>query len=573
MLRNFIFFLLLAVIAIVPRFIFLNQVPVAINQDEIHYALDAKSFFLTGEDTFRQVTPLDILLFNSPKSESLQAELQYFLEIPVLGLMGFSMANLVLPNALLSILTVAVIYLITRRLFNKNAAILAGLIAAINPWLIFLSRTTYEAGLATLFFLCVFYVLLVAKSWKILLAIPFALLAFYSYIGTKLIFLPFIFLTILYVYWWVNKRQYLKQYLLVFLFSCALMLFFVFQLRLYGVSRTDEILLPNNPAIISQVDGFRKVAIQTPLLDIFDNKFSVYSMVLTKNAFNAFSPSYLFMNADFFFMSGGQGLFYSIDVIFLVIGVFWIFLHNRKMFFVFLSLIFIGVLPQVFHDPLGAGNFTPHIALVVPIFIIMIGVGIDSLLGIFKRKKYLHALITIAVGLLYAVVFINFMYFYLFKFPLQDGTFEIGNRVLAKYIALYDNKTPIKVYSTNGKLAYKEFLFYTNAYNKNNVNQINESLKENKLTFNNVSFLSCDGNLKDSSTSIVIDDAFCSKTLNKKTIKIAEPKDSGARYFIYNDKICSQYNLPGYINNLKLADLDIENLSTQKFCQTYLISN
>ena len=155
-LRKNIFFLLLILIAILPRFIFLSNVPNAINQDELHYALDAKSFFLTGKDVLGQTSLVDVLLFNSPKSEPLQAELQYFFEIPVLGLMGFSMTNLVLPNVLLGILTVVLIYLITLKLFDKNTALLAGLIAAINPWLIFLSRTTYEAGPATLFFLCVF---------------------------------------------------------------------------------------------------------------------------------------------------------------------------------------------------------------------------------------------------------------------------------------------------------------------------------------------------------------------------------------------------------------------------------
>src|SRR3990167_6213084 len=265
-LRKNIFFLLLILIAILPRFIFLSNVPNAINQDELHYDLDAKSFFLTGKDVLGQTSLVDVLLFNSPKSEPLQAELQYFFEIPVLGLMGFSMTNLVLPNVLLGILTVVLIYLIALKLFNKNTAILAGLIASINPWLIFLSRTTYEAGPATLFFLCVFYILLTTKGWKILLTIPFALLAFYSYLGTKLIFLPFMFLSILYAYLYVNKRKYLKQYSLVFIFSIILTLFFFFQFKHYEVSRTSEIVLPNSPEIVEQVIGFRKMAIQSPFL-------------------------------------------------------------------------------------------------------------------------------------------------------------------------------------------------------------------------------------------------------------------------------------------------------------------
>ena len=567
---NFLFFLLI-VLAVIPRFIFLNNVPNAINQDELHYVLDAKSFFLTGKDVLGQVTPLDVLLFHSPESEPMQAELQYFLEIPVFGLLNFSLANLVFPNAVLGVLTVLLIYLVTLRLFNKNIALLAGLLAAINPWLIFLSRTTYEAGPATLFFLCTFYILLITKGWKILLTIPFALLAFYSYIGTKLIFLPFMFLSILYAYLYVNKRKYLKQYSLVFIFSIFLTLFFFFQFKHYEVSRTSEIVLPNSPEIVEQVIGFRKMAIQSPFLNLFDNKFSIYSSVLTKNIVNVFSPSYLFVNADYFFMMGGHGLFYQIDAIFLIAGLASLFLSNKKLFLIFGAVILTGALPQVLYDPNGNGNFTPHIALVIPFFIILIGVGINKTLDTFKNKKYSYLLIIFLV-FIYLLSFISFSYFYFLKFPLQEGTFEIQNRILSKYISLYKNNIPITIFSENPKLTYREFLFYTNAYNKNTVDKINKSLQENKFVFNNISFFSCNNTSLKDTTTLIISDVYCAKTFNAKSISIAQLKDSGRRYDIFNDKICSHYNLPNYVNNLKLSDLNIESLSEKKFCETFMVS-
>lgn len=572
LLKKNIFLLLIIFLAILPRFIFLNNVPNAINQDELHYALDAKSFFLTGKDTLGQVSPLDVLLFHSPKTEPLQAELQYFLEIPIFGFMGFSLANLAFPNALLGLLTVLLVYLITLKLFNRNVALLAGFIASINPWLIFLSRTTYEAGPATLFFLCVFYILLIAKGWKILLVIPFALLAFYSYIGTKLIFLPFMFLSILYAYFYVNKRKYLKQYFLLFIFSVILTVFFVFAFKQYEVSRTSEILTPSNPEIIKQVIGFRQVAIQSPLLNVFDNKFSVYNLVLTKNVFNAFSPSYLFVNADYFFMFGGHGLFYYIDSIFLVIGLVSLFLLKRKLFFTFVLLIFIGILPQVLHDPNGAGNFTPHITLIIPFLIILIAVGINRVFTVFKHKKYSYLLIFV-VGILYLIAFINFSYFYFFKFPLQEGTFETQNRILSKYISLYKDNSQVTVFSTNPKFTYRQFLFYTNAYNKENVDKINKSLRQERFIFNNISFLPCNNTgLKDLET-LIISDISCAKTFDTKSLNIVQLKDSGERYDIFNDKICSQYNLSGYISNIKLSDLNIESLNQKRFCETFIVSH
>lgn len=568
--RNFII-LLLVILAVLPRFIYLNNVPNAINQDELHYVLDAKSFFLTGKDVFGKTSPIDVLLFNFPKSESLQAELPYFLEIPVLAIMGYSLFNLVLPNVLLGILTVALIYLIALRLFGKNTAILAGLIASINPWLIFLSRTTYEAGPATLFFLCIFYLLLMTKGWKILLAIPVALLAFYSYIGTKLIFIPFIFLSISYAYLFINKRKYLKQYSLFFLFSIILSLFFLFQFKHSGISRPD-ILTPDNPEITKYVGWLRSMTIQNPFMGIFENKLVAYSLTLTKNLFNAFSPNYLFVNADYFFMMGGHGLFYIIDIIFLITGIGWTFLKNKKLFIILLSFIFVGAVPEIIHIPSESGNFSPHIALTIPFLIILIGVGLNGLLRTFKQKKYLN-LFAIIVGFLYLAAFANFCYFYFLKFPLQEATFESQNRILSKYISLYNNNSQISVLSSNPKLVYKQFIFYTNAYNKNTADIINKALKEEKFVFNNISFLPCDNTGPKNMSAIVISDIACVKVFDTKKLYIVQLKDSGKRYNVYRDRVCGKHNLPQYISNLKLSDLNFENLTEKRFCEKFIVSS
>jgi 4-amino-4-deoxy-L-arabinose transferase-like glycosyltransferase len=569
-LKKYWLFLVIVFIAILPRFALLDKVPNAITQDELHYTIDSKSFFFTGKDLLGQVTPIDVLLFHFPQSEPLQAELQYFLEIPIFGLLGFSMFNLILPNALISVLTVILIYLITLKLFNKNAAIFAGSIAAINPWLIFMGRTTYESGPAPLFFLSVFYILLKTSGWKILLTIPMALLAFYSYIGTKLIFLPFIFFVVAYSYLYVNKRKYLKQYLILLLFSVFLIVFFVFQLKQFQATRNAEILLPTNPQIANQVMEFRKATMQNSYLNLFDNKISTYLTVLTKNTFNALSFNYLFVSADYFFMLGAHGLFYYLDAVFLIIGFCFLSFRNKKLLALFVLLILLGIIPQAIHNPKGDGNFTPHITLIIPFLIILIGLGINVLLEAIKNKKILY-LSGFILFILYAVAFLNFSYIYFYKFPLQEGTFETQNRILAKYISLYNGKAPITVYSTNRKQAFREFLFYSDIYNKNTALQINLNLKNEKFVYKNVSFVSCDNLRKPTSLTVV--DVSCPIPFFSKAIRIAQLKDSGNRYYIYNDSICKQFGLSNYISKLKLSDFDMENLTPKIFCEKFIIAN
>lgn len=571
---KYLLFILLLVATILPRFLFLNSVPAAINNDEMHYALNAKSFALTGKDTTGKITPLDILLFKYPGGgEMIQAELPYFLEMPIFGPLNFSLTGLAIPNALFGVLTVVMIFLITRKLFDEKTAYVAAIVAALNPWLIFVSRTSYEAGIAIPFFLGIIYILLVAKGWKILLTIPIALLAFYSYIGTKLIFLPFMLLVILYVYFYVNKKKYFKQYLMVFLFALFLTGFFFFQFKQQNSVRSSDLIMPNSPVIASAVDNARKNTISSPLMSTMQNKYTVYFSVLTKNAFNAFSPTYLFVSGDYFFMVGEHGIFYWIDAIFLGIGVFFIFAKNKKLFAFLALLILLSAVPQIVHsDSYRAGNFTPHITLMIPFLVIMIGFGIITLLNLVRNRKSLYILATI-IGIGYFALFLSFTYVYFLKFPLQDATFTMYSRNLSRYLNLaQNNDTPIVILTVDPKIIFKQFLFYSNAYNKNTINQLNHALSENRLTYKNISFLSCNSNLKIPSNTLLIDDAICGRPPTKGAVNIVQVKDSGAVYRIYNDKICSRYALPHFIWGLRLPELAVENLSQENFCKRFIIA-
>jgi 4-amino-4-deoxy-L-arabinose transferase-like glycosyltransferase len=563
-------FVLLFAIIILPRFVFLNNVPAAINEDELHYTLNTKSFVLTGKDILRKTSPLDILLFKYPAGETIQAELPYFLEMPIFGSSyGFSLAGLALPNAVFGVLTVGLIFLITKKLFDEQTALLTSFVASINPWLIFISRTSYEAGLAIPLFLAILYLLLVAKGWKILLIVPVALLAFYSYIGTKLIFLPLMMIGIAYAYFYINKRKFLKQYSILFILSLLLTVFFFFQILHNPSSRTSEILTPNSPKILEQMHYMRTMTIRNPLMNISENNYYIYLTVLAKNTFNAFSPFYLFAGADYFYLIGIHGLFYYLDVIFLGLGALLIFNKNRRLLVFLGALALLSALPEVFHNPDGNGVFTPHVALLVPILLIMIGFGLNKFLC-FSKNKYKYIFLSIII-LGYTILFINFVNAYFFRFPLQEGTFEMQNRTLSKYLSLIkDTKGPIDVYASSPKTAFKEFLFYSNNYNSSTVRELNKSLTDNNLTYKNISFMGCSDRPAIPQKNLIIDSIMCNRKQDG-ALSIVQLSDSGARYYIYNDRLCSKYKLPQFITGLKLADLNIESMSEQQFCQKFIV--
>jgi hypothetical protein len=244
---------------------------------------------------------------------------------------------------------------------------------------------------------------------------------------------------------------------------------------------------------------------------------------------------------------------------------------KRRKEFIFLSLLIgLSLVPQIIHEPYGAGNFTPHITLLIPFLILLISFGISKSLELIKNRKYKFVFLACLV-FVYIFLFAAFLNTYFFRFPLQEGTFEMQNRTLSKYISLAKSDQQVTAYVSNPALVFKEFLFYSDSYNNGNAEALNSAMREGKFSVKNVSFLSCDKSSIIPKKSLVIDDVMCGRKQDG-ALNIVQLSDSGARYYIYNDKLCSKYELPQYVSNLKLADFNIEKLSTQEFCQTFIVS-
>lgn len=136
-----------------------------------------------------------------------QAELPYLIVAPFIGALPLSLEFSKIPYVITGVCFVLLLFLIAKKLFGKNEALIVGLAAAINPWSLFFSRTAYEAPLAIFFYLFSFYLLLIAKGRYILAIFIPMFIGFYSYMGTKLLFLPFIMISIFYSWYYINKKK------------------------------------------------------------------------------------------------------------------------------------------------------------------------------------------------------------------------------------------------------------------------------------------------------------------------------------------------------------------------------
>lgn len=569
-LRNYLPLMLIILLSALLRFIWLDKIPNAISGDEIVYVLNAKAAVLTGHDIFGSWSPLNGLFFIYPKNE-MQAELPYLLYMPIVGFFQFSLFTAHLTNAILSVILVVFIYLTAKELLGEQVGIMAGFAASVSPWLIYIGRTAYEATPAMLFYFIAFYVLLKAKGWKIFWAFLFLIPAFYSYIATKLIFLPFVLILILYLFFAANKRKYLKQYVSLFILCIIFILFYAVSLRIHTkTSRMGEILTPNNPQIARQVNDIRKTSIKNPFINILVNKYSVFSQIVATKTFKVFSSGYLFAYGDEFFSIWRHGLFYYVDSIFLVLGSLFLFSKKRKVFILLWALILVSILPQVLHTA-DIGNFTIHETMMFPFFIILIGLGIWESANLFKNKKY-RLLYWLIIAGIYFISVANFFNIYAFWYPMQ-GYFDFPARIVSSYAVRVSPDQKITVYSNVSLDNFKKFLFYSNNYNKNTTGIIKKNLNKNIYSFKNINFVSCNSKAVASASknNVEIVDADCGFSLpNASYLSIVRLSDGGENFRIYNDKICKGYRLRKFPYGLKLSDFNIEDLSNKDFCENFI---
>lgn len=564
------FFLILVVLlAAILRFLYLDRIPTGIGGDEMTYLITAKALALTGSDVTGTWNPLSIIFFRYPLGET-QAELLYFLYAPIVGFFNFSLFSARFINAILGTLSVIPLYFIAKKLINKQVGVFAAFIFAINPWQIYISRTAYELTPAVFFFLTGLS-LVFSKRSRIYYSIPAFFLAFYSYIGTKLIFFPIAAIAIFYGYFFYNKKQFKKQYLTVLAACLFLVLFFLISLKLSPQSsRMGELLSPNSPLVVNQVNTARKNSIQTPLTNIFENKLSVTKQIMATKLFKSISSEYLFVYGDNFFSIYRHGIFYYADALFLFLGVLFIFARKRAVFVFLTFLGLIGILPQLLHGN-NTDNFTPHIIMLFPFLIIFIAAGLGETTQFIKKRWYFLASI-MAIFLIYFFSVLNFFNIYFFQHSLK-GYFDFPIRIISRYAVLTDNKEQITVFSTRSSDLFKKYLFYTNNYNRQTAALVKELVLKKEYKLNNILFASCDRSIDFGKfKGVAIYDVECGQLIKeaKNYLTISRLSDGGRVFRIYNDKTCRDAKLNAYPQNITLDSLVVENLSKKSFCEAYI---
>ncbi|MDP2684815.1 MAG: hypothetical protein Q8P20_07315, partial [bacterium] len=501
---------------------------------------------------------------------------------PLLSLFKMTLFTAKLPYALFSTLLVGILYLITNKLFGRKEALIVGLVTAFNPWGIFFGRTAYDFPIAVCFYMLALVILLYSKGWKILLSFIPLFLAFYSYIGTKIIFIPFVIFTTFFSWYVLNNKKYTKYYLLLIIACFSLFTYFMLSLDSGNAGkRLSEVYTPWSQSVAEKVNLDRKLSINSPISSLVINKYVVFTKDFINKYVGAFSPRYQFVTGDsnMYVSLWAHGYFYYLDFVFLLLGFYYLLKKNKKAALLIIGLVLISPLPAAIST--DQERFVHKWTLIYPLIIIIIGLGISYFTSL-PKKLFYKKLLVVSVLITYSVLLINFLMIYFLRYPIynSEGS-NFSTRILSRYIVLANAQNQfVYIYSPEPDALYRGHVLYSNAYNKYSAEAISQSFRNNTYSLDNVKFLKMcpsDNEINSDKNTIIIDNVMRCEGINNRQnmnrpIEITQLSDAGTKYYIYKDRVCNDSSLSKYPAEFKFFDFNVEKLSQDSFCTKYIFN-
>jgi 4-amino-4-deoxy-L-arabinose transferase-like glycosyltransferase len=452
-------------LAAILRFWRLGSIPPSLTQDEAALGYNAYSILMTGKDEYGKLLPIIFKSFGDYKPG-----LYIYLDVPFVFAMGLNEFAVRLPSAISGVLSVYLIYLICRELFIKKShkfAVITAFVAAINPWLIYLSRGAWEANVCLLLTLSGIYFFLKAfeRNRYFILSACFFGLTLLTYQGAKLS--SSIVVLILLIIFGKQIFKFDKRCLYGGAFlGILLSLPIVFTMLNGQAGRLRVASIFSYPRSAEYIQTFLDQGnekIGSPAYLAFHSETLNFARGIMGRYFNHFSAKFLFFEGDY--QNPGhsapyQGMFLLGDIIFLVVGIFALIrdskLFNKQNIFILLWLVlspFPAILSRDQVQSVRAVN------LAIPL-IFAVSSGLDYLLGKIKSFKW-----SLPGYLILAVIFsAGFLYFadaYYIHVPKHNSNYwNYGYKEVVFTVSTADFRQKNIVVEQSYSQPYIYFLFY-----------------------------------------------------------------------------------------------------------------
>jgi 4-amino-4-deoxy-L-arabinose transferase-like glycosyltransferase len=304
------------------RFFYLNNMPPSLNWDEVSHGYNAYSILKTGKDEWGTTLPT---LFRAFGDYKLPAYI--YLTIPSIVVFGLNAWAVRFPSALAGVIIILFTYLLTKKLINKNTALLTALLVAIEPWSFFVSRAAFEANVCLMFIITGVYFFLKGlenKRYFILSSILLGL-SVWTYNSAR-VFVPMLIVGLLFIY-----RRYFRTFLYMLPAVIFLIPMFLQLINPTGQARYGAIQILDSGAISTIVNLRNSSSLPSLLPKLIFNKVTYLIVISAKQYLAHFGLDFLFIRSgtDYQFSIPGHGVLYLIDLPFVVFGLFYV-LRNIK---------------------------------------------------------------------------------------------------------------------------------------------------------------------------------------------------------------------------------------------------
>ena len=325
-----IFLILILVLSALLRFWNLGSYP-ALNADEAAIGYNAYSLIQTGMDEHGNKWPIQFQSFNDYKPG-----FYFYLVLPFVKVFGLNEWAVRIPSATFGVLSVLVIYLFVKELFNdERLGLISSLFLAISPWHIHFSRGGWEVNVATFFILLGMWLLIKAtknKKYYIYGLIPL-ILSLYTYHAARII-APLLGIGYL-IFYWRSIKNNLKHFLIAIGISLMVLIpLGIDMVKPDAISRVAGVGLFADIGPINRINEQRgqHADIQSIPAKILHNKFVNYGLEFFENWLEHYHGLFLFVSGDEIQRNKvpETGQMYLYCAVLLVIGLWKIFKDGDK---------------------------------------------------------------------------------------------------------------------------------------------------------------------------------------------------------------------------------------------------
>lgn len=415
---------LILVLGIFLRFYKLGSLPNSYSPDELAQGYTAYSILQTGRDEWGNTNWFNLRSFGDYKPP-----IQTLLMIPSVKLFGLNTFAVRFPNALFSVFTILLTFLIAEILFkNKKISLLSAFFVSISPWILPMSRIALEANLVIFVVSLGFYLFLLASQTKkpffYFLSILFFGVSLFTYHSAK-IFTPILLLILIF-----SQKTYKqsKNFVLV------LFLFIIFFISNYFInsqiksSRTGDIAIFNPTDKWSYVSNSQFEITQNGLTyhltKLFYNKITYLYETFIQSYFSYFSPQFLLTQGageTTYGMIPGYGVLGLIPFVGFLLSLIFIIKNGFKKEGSNIAWLFLIVLVPPLIAAIAKGQYSANrVSLMSPFIQILSAAGMVLFLETLpKRFQKISLFITL-------ILFFSFNSIFLIRYFFQ------GNQILAE---------------------------------------------------------------------------------------------------------------------------------------------